>query len=205
MGKINLKKKVVFLFGAGASAEAGVCTADQITEILVNYGSYCPSSENDAIENVVRYIQVRIADYFQIRASEVNFEYLLGSLMELSKRSEVPIVPLLGEGDSLISRLENKISLDAVVYKLFSLLREMVSIKNPIDYLIPLKRFLLLSKPIDIFSLNYDLSLETAFDLAKIQYTTGYRKRNNKPAIWDPREFKNKNVNIRIFKPEIGE
>jgi hypothetical protein len=55
--------RVVFLLGAGASIEAGVSTSDKITEIMANYGAYCPSAESAAIENLVKYIQVRIADY----------------------------------------------------------------------------------------------------------------------------------------------
>jgi NAD-dependent SIR2 family protein deacetylase len=30
------ERKVMFLTGAGASVEAGVCTSDKITEVLVN-------------------------------------------------------------------------------------------------------------------------------------------------------------------------
>jgi uncharacterized protein YjaG (DUF416 family) len=91
------KNDIIFLFGAGASVEAGVHTSDKITDILVNYGSYCPSENSSAIENLSRYIQVKIADYLQVKASEVNFEYILGTLMELSKKEEYSIVPFLGE------------------------------------------------------------------------------------------------------------
>jgi NAD-dependent SIR2 family protein deacetylase len=70
------KSDVIFLLGAGASVEAGVHTSNKITDILINFGSYCPSENSTAIENLLKYIQVRIADYSQVKASEVNFEYI---------------------------------------------------------------------------------------------------------------------------------
>ena len=164
----EMKRNVIFLLGAGASVEAGVCTSEKITEILVNYGSYCPSENSTAIENLLKYIQVKIADFLQVRASDVNFEYILGTLMELVKREEYPIVPLLGEGDTLVKKLEEKISLNEVIDRLFALLRELLFIRNPVDYLYPIKNFLDLSKPLDIFTLNYDLTLESAFKKTKL-------------------------------------
>ncbi len=194
------KSDVIFLFGAGASAEAGVHTSNEITDILVNYGSYCPSENSTAIENLLRYIQVRIADYLEVKASEVNFEYILGTLIELSKRKEYPIVPFLGEGDTLVKKLEEVIPLQEVIYKLYALLRELLFIRKPVDYLNPLKNFLSFSKPLDLFTLNYDISIETAFDNISVSYTTGYRKRIKGLPIWDPSQFSKKNFDARIFK-----
>jgi hypothetical protein len=92
------QKDVMFLLGAGASAEGGVHTSDVITDILINYASYCPSQYSTDIENLLKYLQVKIADHLRTRASAVNFEYLLGTLTELAKKGEYPVVPLLGEG-----------------------------------------------------------------------------------------------------------
>lgn len=196
----DMRHAVVFLLGAGASAEAGVCTSKKITEILLNYGSYCPSESSTAIENLLKYIQVRIADYLQVRTSDVNFEYLLGTLMELSRREEYPIVPFLGEGDLLVRKLEEKISLTEVIDKLYALLRELLRIRHPVDYLYPLGTFLNCSKPLDLFTLNYDLSLETAFKNLNIPYTTGYRKRKQGLPLWDPSEFESGSFDVRVFK-----
>ena len=197
---VDVGPQVVFLLGAGASVEAGVSTSDKITEIMVNYGSYCPSAEGTAIENIVKYIQVRIADYLQIRASTVNFEYILGTLIELSRRENQPIVPFLGEGDLLVRKLEQTIPLTRVVEKLYALLRELLFIRQPVDYLHPLQTFLQLCKPLDLFTLNYDLSIETALSKVNVPYTTGYRKREQTFPIWDPAAFEQKGTDVRIFK-----
>ncbi len=192
-------RRAIFLLGAGASVEAGVCTGDQITSILVNYNSYCPSEHGAAIENLLRYIQVRIADYLGVAASEVNFEYILGALVELSRRDEYPIVPFLGEGDNLVKKLERRVPLREVVDKLYALLRELLFLRKPVGYLDPLKDFLTITKPLDLFTLNYDLSCETAFREARISLTTGFRLRNNERPIWDPKTFEG-GSSVRLFK-----
>src|SRR4030042_2280226 len=194
------KNDIIFLLGAGASVEAGVHTSDKITDILVNYGSYCPSENSSTIENLLRYIQVKIADYLQVKASEVNFEYILGTLMELSKKEEYSIVPFLGEGDILVKKLEKVISIQEVIDKLYALLRELLFVRNPVDYLNPLKTFLGVVKPLDVFTLNYDISVETAFDNNGISYTTGFKRRKDSLPIWDASQFGKKSFDVRIFK-----
>jgi hypothetical protein len=198
--KTERKSDIVFLLGAGASVEAGVFTSEKITDILINYGSYCPSDNSTAIENLLKYIQVRIADYLQVRASEVNFEYILGTLAELSRKEEYPIVPFLGEGDLLVKKLEDRMLLDDVIDKLYALLRELFFIRQLVDYLYPLKDFLNLSNPLDFFTLNYDLSLETAFKNKGVSYTTGYKKGEKGLPVWKPSEFETKSADVRIFK-----
>lgn len=194
------KNDIIFLFGAGASVEAGVHTSDKITDILVNYGSYCPSENSTAIENLLRYIQVRIADHLQVKASDINFEYILGTLMELSKKDEYSIVPFLGEGDILVKKLEKVISIQKVIDKLYALLRELLFVRNPIDYLNPLKTFFGVAQSLDVFTLNYDISVETALDNNKILYTTGFKRRKKGLPIWDSSQFGKKSFNVRIYK-----
>ncbi len=196
----QIKEKVIVLLGAGASAEAGVCTSNEITKILVDYGSYCPSDGSTQIENLLRYVQVRIADYLQVRASQVNFEFLLGTLMELATKSTSPVVPFLGEGDLVVKKVEQAIPLPEIIRKLYALLRELLFIRHPVEHLNPLGQFLDLSKPLDLFTLNYDLSLEMTFGNLGIEFTTGYRKRDKGLPVWDPSEFDKPLFDARIFK-----
>lgn len=191
----------MFLFGAGASIEAGVLPSDKITEILINYGKYCPSKNSTEIENLLKYIQIRIADYLQVRASEVNFEYILGTLSELSQREAYTVFSFFGEGDELVKKLEKKISLNEVIDKVYSLLRELFSVRYSVNYLYPLKRFIDISTTLDLFTLNYDLSLETAFNELDISYTTGFKQGKKESFLrWDSNEFDNTKFVTRIFK-----
>jgi len=196
----QIREKVIVLLGAGASAEAGVSTSNEITKILVDYGSYCPSEGSTQIENLLRYVQVRIADYLQVRASQVNFEFLLGTLMELATKGTSPVVPFLGEGDLVVKKVEQAIPLPEIIRKLYALLRELLFIRHPVDYLNPLSQFLDLSKPLDLFTLNYDLSLERTFGNLGVEFTTGYRKKDKGLPVWDPSEFDKPLFDVRIFK-----
>ena len=193
-------RKVIFLLGAGASVEAGIHTSNEITDVFTSYGSYCPSEYSTDIENLLRYLQVRIGDYLQIRASEVNFEFLLGALMELARREQYPIVPLLGAGDDLVRKLEQRISLDKVIDKLYVLLRELLSIRRSLKYLYPLKSFLKPWGPLSIFTLNYDLTLESTFRDLGISFTTGYQREKGKPRLWAPENFEKKKFSGLFFK-----
>jgi hypothetical protein len=42
--------------------------------------------------------------------------------------------------------------------------------------------------------------LESAFEGLKVSYTTGYRKRKDKLALWAPPEFEKRSHDVRIFK-----
>ncbi|MBI1725227.1 MAG: hypothetical protein HYR52_06290, partial [Candidatus Tectomicrobia bacterium] len=141
MKKTNHEPKVIFLFGAGASVEAGIPTSDRITNILLNYSHWSSSPESKHIENLLRYVQVKIADHLNTFASEINFEYILGALAELSSRSAFAVVPLLGEGDDLVRKIEARLPLRTVLAKLYSLLRELLSHIDSVEYLYPLSSF----------------------------------------------------------------
>jgi hypothetical protein len=191
---------VAFLFGAGASAEADLPTTREATDVFLNYSTHCPSDDSHLVENLLRYIQVLIADYLSVRASEVNFEHILGALMELEKRSEYPTAPLLGEGDALVKRLENRMGLGEVIDRLYGLLREMLHVEGNCSYLHPLKGFVEQYGSLDVFTLNYDLSLETALDDLGLSYSVGYTRRGEGQSVWDAEDFGRSDLAVRLYK-----
>ncbi len=191
---------VIFLLGAGASVEAGVFTAADVTEVLLNYAEHCPTAGGTDIETLLRYVQVRIADFFRVRTADVNFEQILGALMELSRRNDYPIVPLLGEGDSLIGKVEQTTSLDDIISRLYALLRDLVLVRRPVTYLSPLAEFRRYSHPLDIFTLNYDLAVEQALGELRIPFTTGFARSSEGTSRWSPSEFERRDLEVRLFK-----
>jgi hypothetical protein len=194
-------RSVIFLLGAGASVEAGLPSSDEITRTLVEYGSHCPDPESTVIENLLRYVQVRIADYLEVRASDVNFEYVLGVLVELCSRQQYAVAPLLGVGDDLVQRLERRIPLSDVVDRLYEVLRELLTLRRSVTYLNPIVDFSRLGRPFDVFTLNYDLALETALDDVGIPYTVGFKDRGGAQlAVWAPDEFERSEYAVRLFK-----
>ena len=200
MDEENGTNQVVLLLGAGASAEAGVPTGDEITDTFVNYSRYCDSQDSFHVENTLRYMQVRIAEHMGGRAPDVNFEHLLGVLVELEMRGQYPVAPLLGEGDALVRRLEQQMPIRQLVDDLCALLREVLHVDGPCEHLRPISELVKQHRPLDIFTLNYDVSVEAACRAGGMAYTTGHREREGGYAVWDPREFQGEDLDVRVFK-----
>ncbi len=120
--------------------------------------------------------------------------------MELANIKKSAVAPLLGRGDALIQNLEKTKPITEIIDELYALLRELLFIRHSTAYLYPLKDFIDICRPLDIFTLNYDLTLETTFDELDIRYTTGYRKRDGKTAVWDPLELEQDSFDVRIYK-----
>jgi hypothetical protein len=51
-----------------------------------------------------------------------------------------------------------------------------------------------------VFTLNYDISVETAFNNNGISYTTGFKRRKDSLPIWDASQFGKKSFDAKIFK-----
>jgi hypothetical protein len=133
---------VAFLFGAGASIDAGIPPSAGITEIMTSHARYCPSTEGVTLENLVRYLQLRIADHLGLRTEDINFEYILGALSEIITRSDSPLLPILGDVDTIIQRIGAKLSLEHAEDTLFALRRELLTIRKPVNYLHDLADFI---------------------------------------------------------------
>ena len=88
-----MDSNTIFLFGAGASKQAGIPIGDEITNMLLNYSSYCPSESGIAIENLFRYLQAKIANYLEVKSTEINYELIIGALADLSNREDNITVP----------------------------------------------------------------------------------------------------------------
>ena len=192
-----MDSNTIFLFGAGASKQAGIPIGDEITNMLLNYSSYCPSESGIAIENLFRYLQAKIANYLEVKSTEINYELIIGALADLSNREDNITVPFFGEMDPFIRETENTIKLKDILEKFYMLYREILFVKYPPEYLYPLKEFLTKNKPLDIFTLNHDNSLEMALGGLGVSFTTGFRRTD---LIWDCSEFDNKLLDVRIFK-----
>ncbi len=108
---------------------------------MTNYARYCPSPEGVALEHLVRYIQLRVADSLRTRVTSVNFELVLGAVSEALTRGRSPTAPIFGDIDAVLARMNDKLSLETALNKLYALLRELLTIRSPIDYLAPIKSF----------------------------------------------------------------
>jgi hypothetical protein len=171
----------VFFLGAGASVPAGVpTTVSFVQEFIASL-----SSDNAA---VVRMVTAALG---RGSSSPVDVELLLETLDSLSGS--------LGQVGAVFAPISELMKLPSASYKeigddLRRFIRQKALVSaNKIDYLRPLLDFQH-NSPIDVFSVNYDTSIELLAHYHKRSYTDGFA------AEWSPDSLDRNDVDIRLFK-----
>lgn len=184
---------IVFLLGAGASADLGIPTLKRMEEDIENL----LQNDDDWKKYYSLYHLIK-ASYnysYEIQGKIPNFnlEILLNILQELLKKEEHPIYPFIGSW---------VVKFDEVVKNDFSIIRNFekqirkklynwIKIDNERrQNLIYLKKFSEIRKeiiqfPLHIFTLNYDLGIELANRDARIE--RGFQIEEN--GLWNYRRF----------------
>ena len=70
------------------------------------------------------------------------------------------------------------------------------------DYLRPLAELTAYSKPLDIFTLNYDLVIETMLHRSQKRFTRGFHKPSSDSGsgVYEPTSFDERGYSVRLFK-----
>jgi hypothetical protein len=188
--KVSFKKdEVLVLLGAGASVDAGIPHSAQMVRYIEN------ALRNEWKEYKELYDYVRSAIFYAdgIRGTydvAYNIERLVVSLDELSRREEHPLYPFIGawnprltqvagSGFETVSEFRTKI--------LEKLRREWIEIPNydRAGYYSGLIQFQReLNYPLRVFSLNYDLCVERAYQAEYREYPErGFEKSDER--LWN--------------------
>ena len=193
---------IIFILGAGASADAGIPVISKMQDDVENFIS--EKADWKEFNNLYCLIKASYEYSYQIQGKKGNWnlEVLLNILSELSKKEEHPLYPFIGSWNvkfdevikddfTLISKFSNKIR-DKLV--------EWVKIDNNKRQLLGyFKKFLELRNeltfPLHIFSLNYDLCIELALKEAFIE--RGFETEEN--GTWNYRRFILTDEEIDIF------
>ncbi len=187
---MNFKEnEIVFLFGAGASVDAGIPTS------------------NKMIEDVEELIQSEWADYrelyFLVKSAIIyadgvqgkfdnqdsnNIERLFNVLLELEKKEQHPLYPFIGQWNIKFSEVvKDKYSIIKDFQKvIFEKLREWVSFEEgKANYYEQIGTFRKeYEYPLNIFTLNYDLCVEDA-----LGSTSKIERGFNENKIWDYKKY----------------
>jgi len=193
---------IIFLLGAGASADAGIPILSKMEEDVRDFivkdedwkSYYQLYHLIKASYNYSYHIQGKVA-YF-------NLEVLLNIIQELLKKEEHPLYPFIG---SWIVKFDEVIKDKFDLIKEFDKkirgkLAEWVKIGNnkrqQIDYFKSFSHFKdEMNFPLHIFSLNYDLCLELALASAKVE--RGFDIDDG--GFWNFRRFLQPEENIDVF------
>jgi len=171
---------VAFLFGAGASVEAGVPDTVRLIEQFRN---------KDADPKVSAFLD-RLSQWAQQQKRTVDIELVLETLQRLADWNEDPLSgfaenPVMVEG----------IDPHALLARLRDFIKEKVLVDaSRIDYLKPLRGFVDAYRPLHIYSANYDTAIEVFCAENKLKYRDGFDE------AWNPGVFDEPNADLRLFK-----
>lgn len=196
------QREVVFLLGAGATKDAGLPTATELTGCVEK----AIEREYTSLLPVLRFIQGAIqfgkACRAQSLTSSVNIEEVLMACSFLARRSERLEYPFVGAWHERINALQPlplEIQTDQVTDSFQFLsdfcksrLHEWLEIKNPsaLMYLWGFRKFTNAGYKLRIFTLNYDECIERALEEAGVAWTNGFGENGWNPGLLDSDSYR---------------
>jgi hypothetical protein len=171
MDRMELLHKPTFLFlGAGASVEAGLPSAAAITRHFETFSLHTSRPQAVLIENLFRVIQGEIASKTHIPASTVDFETVLGILLEAAEGRNILGTQRIAE---FIHDHFQEVDLRRLCEDLTLYIRGMCLPIREVAYLDILLHAVWNSNG-TIATLNYDVSVERRHHELKRPLTTGF-------------------------------
>jgi hypothetical protein len=188
--KVSFKKdEVLVLIGAGASVDAGIPHSAQ----MVGYIENALKDEWREYKELYNYVRSAIHYADGIRGTydaAYNIERLVVSLDELSRREEHPLYPFIGAWNPRLTQVAGpafEIVSEFRTKILEKLRREWIEIPNydRASYYSGLIQFQReLNYPLRVFSLNYDLCVERAYQAEFREYPErGFEKSDER--LWN--------------------
>jgi SIR2-like domain len=207
----EIKTRIAFMVGAGLVYEAGLPMSVGLAQMLKDkLGTICKSADEDAETMSLAGLELATFRFLNggIRFKEgvlnrdpdadINIEQIAVAALELQARLENPLAPYMSGWHPRIVELEAKDPkiLSRFIDFIYSKLEEWLTFEDEekIAYLARLADFARDETGIDIFSLNYDLCIETAFTDIKRDFVNGFNEDG-----WYP-ELLQENSPIRLFK-----
>jgi hypothetical protein len=184
-----VRRKVIFLFGAGASVDADIPDTYQFVE---NFEAHIRQRHSQLHNTLLEIIKVREGFNRRFYGSEkkVDIEELLDTLQRLISKKDEPLLDFYEE-KKFCSTLEES-HFPELKAHLEDFVRERVIAKEEnLEYL---KELLNFDSPLEIYSTNYDTCIEQLSYLNHRKYTDGFG------VYWDKENFKKKDFEIKHYK-----
>jgi NAD-dependent SIR2 family protein deacetylase len=207
--------RVALLAGAGLSANAGlpmsVTLAARLRNTLVQLSQSAEGTEAARVDRERAKCWLALFNFLNggVRFQEgvldrnpdrpVNIEQVAIAAEELIARTRNPLAPYAAGWHRRIDELEQQ---DPLILKTFveftySRLTEELTLKDPkrASYLEGLKDLCVDGCGLDVFTLNYDLCIETALTAAAVEFSNGFDSKG----VWSPGTFAEPGP-VRLFK-----
>lgn len=182
---------ILFFLGAGASVGAGVPDTfglvDKFKELIKS-----DEKKYNTVEKIVSILEDWKKNVQHEKNGKVDIELLLETFDRLDNRDQDMLLEFFKITEYLLSDYSKKKPLKEEL-KDFIIKAGIVDSKH-IKYLEPLLVFIAENRPIDVFSVNYDICIEQFCNTYKKEYVDGFGIR------WNPELFERSDIDIRLFK-----
>jgi len=183
--------KTIFLFGAGASRDAGILTIDDMTTEFVSdpFKTDKPLTEvlapqsTDQIKDDVATL-TKVTEKFY---GKTDLELMMALILRLEDENEKDLL------EGKFPELKNLEGLPLIKELLQGFIRKKCEDIKSVDYLWPLEG-MSKNEKLNIFTLNYDAAVEIFCENNGIRYTDGFEP------DWNKGRFVEKNIQINLFK-----
>lgn len=185
--------KTIFLFGAGASSDAGIPTINSLTSEFVSDPSNAVSSFmtniSDESKNKLKSQVDVLAKVTEQFFGKTDLELIMSLLLRVEDRKEKSLL------ESKFSELKDldESTIQFIKELIQGFIRKKCEDIKDVEYLWPLDGMSKNGK-LNIFTLNYDATVEIFCESKGIRYTDGFEP------DWNYARFENEQNRINIFK-----
>lgn len=183
------KQEVIFFLGAGASVKAGVPDTfglvDKFKEILVS-----EPSDLTAIEKILAILKSWKGKL--LGGEDIDVELLLETLEQLDAKDQDILLQFHTVGQYALAGYSPKRPLKEQLKNFIK--RSGIVTAGNVRYLDPLLSFVDETRPLDIFSVNYDTCIEQFCSTYKKDYVDGF------DLHWNSKVLERNDVDIRLYK-----
>lgn len=189
MSKMQAGSDLVFFLGAGASVKAGVPDTFRMVDDFRKQISDTKKNLS-GLDQVIDHLKKWKS---KTGSGEVDIELLLETLERLAHWDQEVILGFFEDAEHDISAIAD--NLGSLKDDLKDFIKKCGIVqKNDIRYLQHLLGFLVTNKPLDIFSVNYDICIEQFCIANKKSITDGF------DSNWNSKLLERTDVDVRLFK-----
>jgi hypothetical protein len=183
---------VVFLLGAGASVDAGCPT---VVDLVAGFRGFVEQAASSREVAALEEINALLAESSLVRQQRaiVDVELLLATIRALADRDNNPLSAFVRQWRRPVRQFASSLPLlDKLLQRYIR--QECTVHPATVEYLWPIADFVDLYGRVDVFTLNYDASVEIVCQQREIPYTDGF------DLYWNPAQFDSSLNRLRLFK-----
>jgi hypothetical protein len=211
---------VIFFLGAGASVKAGLKTMVQLTDYFQDYwlkvrdpNPYHLKFVEELIKKIQDFRNYKVKNQLSNKETDnkVDIETLLETIERLEEYDD-DIISAFVKNNNLIWKnkqieILRKKELSKEIKKFIK--TTFIDDMKSVDYLKPLINFNNI-KPLNVFSTNYDLTIENLCSLYNFSYTDGFNQKWDKELFFNSKEHKDLNIfklhgSVNWYGTKVGE